>query len=95
MSCDCRWWDYVALPEDVDASDEDSFRQELRDLAFTVTMSTYHLKNCTFMTRNKCTNLIERCPVLVSIDLVSATGRLIMASVFAVTKASQGCDLRC
>ncbi|KAF7003890.1 hypothetical protein CFC21_019164 [Triticum aestivum] len=30
-----RWWDYVALPEDVDASDEDSFRQEIRDLAFT------------------------------------------------------------
>ncbi|KAM0894330.1 hypothetical protein ACQ4PT_024507 [Festuca glaucescens] len=30
-----RWWDYIALPEDVDASDEDSFRQEIRDLAFT------------------------------------------------------------
>ncbi|KAM0862162.1 hypothetical protein ACQ4PT_045435 [Festuca glaucescens] len=30
-----RWWDYIALPQDVDASGEDSFRQEIRDLAFT------------------------------------------------------------
>uniref|UniRef100_A0A0E0KVK7 SET domain-containing protein n=1 Tax=Oryza punctata TaxID=4537 RepID=A0A0E0KVK7_ORYPU len=30
-----RWWDSVALPEDVDSCDEDSFRQQIRDLAFT------------------------------------------------------------
>lgn len=42
ISCDCRWWDYIALPEDVDASDEDSFRQEIRDLAFKVTMMRYY-----------------------------------------------------
>uniref|UniRef100_A0A0D9W9W8 SET domain-containing protein n=1 Tax=Leersia perrieri TaxID=77586 RepID=A0A0D9W9W8_9ORYZ len=30
-----RWWDSVALPEDIDSCDEDSFRQQIRDLAFT------------------------------------------------------------
>ncbi|XP_003580607.1 histone-lysine N-methyltransferase ATXR2 [Brachypodium distachyon] len=30
-----RWWDCVAWTEDVDSCDEDSFRQELMDLAFT------------------------------------------------------------
>ncbi|CAN6240994.1 unnamed protein product [Urochloa humidicola] len=29
-----RWWECVALPEDIDSSDEDSFRQQIRDLAF-------------------------------------------------------------
>jgi hypothetical protein len=33
-SC-CRWWDSVALPEDVDSCDEDTFRQQIRDLALT------------------------------------------------------------
>ncbi|KAL6651985.1 hypothetical protein ACP70R_010910 [Stipagrostis hirtigluma subsp. patula] len=31
-----RWWESVALPEDVDSSDEDSFRQQMRDMAFTL-----------------------------------------------------------
>ncbi|CAL9043419.1 unnamed protein product [Musa banksii] len=30
-----RWWDCIALPNDVDSSDEASFRMQLRDLAFT------------------------------------------------------------
>ncbi|KAL6844543.1 hypothetical protein ACP4OV_026216 [Aristida adscensionis] len=30
-----RWWECVALPEDVDSSEEDSFRQQMRDMAFT------------------------------------------------------------
>ncbi|GJN01663.1 hypothetical protein PR202_ga18944 [Eleusine coracana subsp. coracana] len=30
-----RWWECVALPEDVDSSEEDSFRQQIRDVAFT------------------------------------------------------------
>ncbi|BAS91148.1 Os04g0629100, partial [Oryza sativa Japonica Group] len=30
-----RWWDSVALPEDVDSCDEDTFRQQIRDLALT------------------------------------------------------------
>ncbi|XP_062184417.1 histone-lysine N-methyltransferase ATXR2 [Phragmites australis] len=30
-----RWWECVALPEDVDSSEEDSFRRQIRDLAFT------------------------------------------------------------
>ncbi|RLM66596.1 histone-lysine N-methyltransferase ATXR2 [Panicum miliaceum] len=29
-----RWWECVALPEDIDSSEEDSFRQQMRDLAF-------------------------------------------------------------
>ncbi|CAO2036612.1 unnamed protein product, partial [Urochloa humidicola] len=29
-----RWWECVALPEDIDSSEEDSFRQQIRDLAF-------------------------------------------------------------
>ncbi|KAI9161833.1 hypothetical protein LWI28_021128 [Acer negundo] len=28
-----RWWDCIALPDDVDPSDEASFRMEIRDLA--------------------------------------------------------------
>jgi hypothetical protein len=47
ISCDCRWWDYIALPQDVDASGEDSFRKEIRDLAFTVTMLAYYLRKYT------------------------------------------------
>jgi hypothetical protein len=31
-----RWWDSVALPEDVDSCDEDTFRQQIRDLALTL-----------------------------------------------------------
>lgn len=34
----CRWWECVALPEDVDSSEEELFRQQIRDLAFTVIM---------------------------------------------------------
>lgn len=34
----CRWWECVALPEDIDSSEEDSFRQQIRDLAFAVIM---------------------------------------------------------
>jgi len=34
----CRWWECVALPEDIDSSEEDSFRQQMRDLAFAVIM---------------------------------------------------------
>lgn len=30
-----RWWDCVALPDDVDSSDEAAFRMQLRELAFT------------------------------------------------------------
>ncbi|XP_066343930.1 histone-lysine N-methyltransferase ATXR2-like [Miscanthus floridulus] len=30
-----RWWECVALPEDVDSSEEELFRQQIRDLAFT------------------------------------------------------------
>ncbi|KAK8985312.1 hypothetical protein V6N11_068577 [Hibiscus sabdariffa] len=30
-----RWWDCVSLPDDVDASDEATFRREIRELAFT------------------------------------------------------------
>ncbi|XP_042448796.1 histone-lysine N-methyltransferase ATXR2-like [Zingiber officinale] len=30
-----RWWDCIALPDDVDASDEQSFRMQIRDLAYT------------------------------------------------------------
>jgi hypothetical protein len=33
-----RWWECVALPEDIDSSEEDSFRQQMRDLAFVVIM---------------------------------------------------------
>ncbi|KAM3745074.1 hypothetical protein ACB098_06G098600 [Castanea mollissima] len=29
-----RWWDCVALPDDVDSSDEAAFRMQLKDLAF-------------------------------------------------------------
>lgn len=39
-SC-CRWWDSVALPEDVDSCDEDTFRQQIRDLALTVIMLSH------------------------------------------------------
>lgn len=31
-----RWWDCIALPDDVDSSDEASFRMQIRELAFTV-----------------------------------------------------------
>ncbi|KAF5481107.1 hypothetical protein F2P56_001787 [Juglans regia] len=31
----CRWWDCVALPDDVDSSDESAFRMQIRELAFT------------------------------------------------------------
>lgn len=31
-----RWWDCIALPDDVDSSDEASFRMKIRELAFTV-----------------------------------------------------------
>lgn len=34
----CRWWECVALPDDVDSSEEELFRQQIRDLAFTVIM---------------------------------------------------------
>jgi hypothetical protein len=37
-TCTCRWWECVALPEDIDSSEEDSFRQQMRDLAFEVIM---------------------------------------------------------
>ncbi|XP_029117181.1 histone-lysine N-methyltransferase ATXR2 isoform X1 [Elaeis guineensis] len=30
-----RWWDCIALPDDVDSGDEESFRMQIRDLAFT------------------------------------------------------------
>ncbi|XP_073003252.1 histone-lysine N-methyltransferase ATXR2 [Typha latifolia] len=30
-----RWWDCIALPDDVDVSDEASFRMQIRNLAFT------------------------------------------------------------
>ncbi|KAH9793045.1 Histone-lysine N-methyltransferase ATXR2 [Citrus sinensis] len=30
-----RWWDCIALPDDVDSSDEASFRMKIRELAFT------------------------------------------------------------
>ncbi|CAI9759970.1 unnamed protein product [Fraxinus pennsylvanica] len=30
-----RWWDCIALPEDVDSCDEAMFRMQIRDLAFT------------------------------------------------------------
>ncbi|MED6207010.1 Histone-lysine N-methyltransferase atxr2 [Stylosanthes scabra] len=29
-----RWWDCVALPDDIDSSDEDSFRMQIKELAF-------------------------------------------------------------
>ncbi|KAG0487093.1 hypothetical protein HPP92_009188 [Vanilla planifolia] len=29
-----RWWDCIALPDDVDSCDEISFRMQIRDLAF-------------------------------------------------------------
>ncbi|KAL8253525.1 hypothetical protein R6Q59_031746 [Mikania micrantha] len=29
-----RWWDCIALPDDVDVSDEDSFRMQIKQLAF-------------------------------------------------------------
>lgn len=32
----CRWWDCIALPDDVDHSDEASFRMQIKELAFTV-----------------------------------------------------------
>lgn len=31
-----RWWECVALPDDVDRCNEVSFRMEIRDLAYTV-----------------------------------------------------------
>ncbi|XP_059661050.1 histone-lysine N-methyltransferase ATXR2 [Cornus florida] len=30
-----RWWDCIALPDDVDCHDEDAFRMQIRELAFT------------------------------------------------------------
>ncbi|PPR86133.1 hypothetical protein GOBAR_AA34556 [Gossypium barbadense] len=30
-----RWWDCIALPDDIDASDEATFRREIQELAFT------------------------------------------------------------
>ncbi|XP_041005191.1 histone-lysine N-methyltransferase ATXR2 isoform X1 [Juglans microcarpa x Juglans regia] len=30
-----RWWDCIALPDDVDSSDESAFRMQIRELAFT------------------------------------------------------------
>ncbi|XP_058072761.1 histone-lysine N-methyltransferase ATXR2-like isoform X2 [Magnolia sinica] len=30
-----RWWDCIALPDDVDCHDETSFRQQIKELAFT------------------------------------------------------------
>ncbi|XP_027342135.1 histone-lysine N-methyltransferase ATXR2 isoform X2 [Abrus precatorius] len=29
-----RWWDCIALPDDVDSSDEDSFRMQIKELAY-------------------------------------------------------------
>ncbi|RZC46237.1 hypothetical protein C5167_039183 [Papaver somniferum] len=29
-----RWWECVALPDDVDSCDETSFRMEIKELAF-------------------------------------------------------------
>ncbi|KAJ1272913.1 hypothetical protein BS78_06G239400 [Paspalum vaginatum] len=40
-----RWWECVALPEDIDSSEEDLFRQHIRDLAF---MSLQLLKDAIF-----------------------------------------------
>ncbi|KAB1209836.1 Histone-lysine N-methyltransferase ATXR2 [Morella rubra] len=40
-----RWWDCIALPDDVDASDEAAFRKQIRELAF---MSLQLLKAAIF-----------------------------------------------
>lgn len=34
-----RWWDCIALPVDVESSDEAAFRMQIRSLAFTVVCS--------------------------------------------------------
>lgn len=34
-----RWWDCIALPDDVDPSDEGAFRTQIKDLACTVCVS--------------------------------------------------------
>lgn len=42
-----RWWDCIALPEDVDPSDEEAFRMQFKNLACTVCvpfLSIYRLK---------------------------------------------------
>lgn len=31
-----RWWDCIALPDDIDSSDEVSFRMQIKELAFKV-----------------------------------------------------------
>lgn len=39
-----RWWDCVALPDDVDPCDEAAFRLQIRELAFTV--HPLHMSGC-------------------------------------------------
>ncbi|RYQ79289.1 hypothetical protein Ahy_Scaffold6g108003 [Arachis hypogaea] len=39
---DC-WWDCVALPDDIDSSDEDSFKMQIKELAFKIDLK---LKVC-------------------------------------------------
>lgn len=50
-SC-CRWWDCIALPDDVDTCDEASFRMEIQDLAFIVCFSSNMISTFTYLLKN-------------------------------------------
>uniref|UniRef100_A0A0R0FDD0 Uncharacterized protein n=1 Tax=Glycine max TaxID=3847 RepID=A0A0R0FDD0_SOYBN len=41
-----RWWDCIALPNDVDSSDEASFRLQIKMLAFEVRFFRMHRRSC-------------------------------------------------
>ncbi|XP_044501289.1 histone-lysine N-methyltransferase ATXR2 isoform X2 [Mangifera indica] len=41
-----RWWDCIALPDDVDHSDEASFRMQIKELAFTLLKAAIFDKEC-------------------------------------------------
>ncbi|KAK6241576.1 hypothetical protein SCA6_006965 [Theobroma cacao] len=50
-----RWWDCIALPGDIDGSDEATFRMQIRELAFTVILNIFsHFISSRkpFLTRN-------------------------------------------
>ena len=45
-----RWWDCIALPDDVHSCDEAAFRSQIKELAFTVILShldcMYNKESC-------------------------------------------------
>lgn len=40
----CSWWDCIALPDDVDPSDESAFKMQIKDLACTVWRSPVRME---------------------------------------------------